>query len=553
MLNLGYIMPLNNDEMTKEILQTHCDQIITQLEKAVQAAVYAKHFKSNNASDVQKTIEAAEQTKNNYFQTAKSLYRPKDLPLLYTEVYNCAISRPTRTSYRSHDFSEDGHSHSTEAYTIKAGRIIRQLNDDFLPNQQRDSWVSYNKPHLNCVGKVTNKRVGAPDYQMRWMDGSQEAPEEKKIYLDIMKDGLFYAVLDPDNQIKTGKISLDRILGMSLQEDQFNNSEDDLIYAEIEVNSGHIRLKNITPFSVITEEDEQPLDLQEQCTAIIDRLINAVYAEMYRKYLPENIDAVERTNAETDAHNRYEFYIRTVKKLYGSDPIPKKFESIYQDAIHHASFNRLGKLLRHPIKVGGILSQLNNDFVLINQEDGIKWLIYNKPYLDFSGNTINQPIGTGVYQPIDLIKHADGLTYRVRSPSGDIQTGKLSLDNILALVEFEHIERPDDHIYVEISEVRESPAAYCYSFIMHILSHPIVQIVAIALLVIGAALALSGIAVGIGAAMAISGGGILIAGFFAPKRSQENDTLTPGFFAPSQAQESSPFEVNRINGMMAAV
>ena len=212
---------------------------------------------------------------------------------------------------------------------------------------------------------------------------------------------------------------------------------------------------------LFTEEDEQPLDLQEQCTAIIDRLIDAVYAEMYRKYLPENIDALEVANAETDAHNRYEFYIRTVNKLYGSELVPKKFESIYQDAIKFASFKIVGELLRHPIKVGGILSQLNNDFVQKNQDDGIKRLVYNKPYLDFLGNTINEPIGRGVYQPIDLIKHADGLTYRVRSPSGDIQTGKLSLDNILVLVKFEHIERPDDHIYVEISEVKESPFAYC--------------------------------------------------------------------------------------------
>ena len=154
------------------------------------------------------------------------------------------------------------------------------------------------------------------------------------------------------------------------------------------------------------------------------------------------------------------------------------------------------------------------------------------------------PIGTGVYQPIDLIKHADGLTYRVRSPSGYIQTGKLSLDNILELVKFEHIEHPDDCIYVEISEVN------CYSFIIHILSHPIVQIVAIALLVIGAALALSDIAVGVGAGMAIIGGGILVAGFFAPKRSQENETLTPDFFAPNTAQESSPL-VSNDNGMIA--
>ncbi len=512
-------MPLNHDEMTKEILQTHCDQIIMQLEKAVQAAVYAKHFKSDNTSDVQKTIAAVKQTKNNYIQTVSALYHPKDLPLIYSEVYNSAISKPTGTRARNQD---DGHSNSTESYTIKAGRIIRQLNDDFLPNQPRNSWVSYNKPHLNCVGKITNKRVGDPGYKMCWLDSSQKATEEKTIYLDIMKDGLFYAVLDPDNQIKTGKISLDQILGMSLQEDQFNNSENDLIYAEIEVNTSHICLKNITPFSVITEEDEHPLDLQKQCTAIIDRLIDAVYAGMYKKYLPENIDAIEGANAETDAHNRYEFYIRTVKKLYGSDPVPKKFESIYQDAIKYARFNILDKLLRHPIKVGSILSQLNNDFVLRNQKDGIKWLSYNKPYLDFSGNTINQPIGTGVYQPIDLIKHAYGLTYRVRSPSGDIQAGKLSLDNILALVKFEHIEQPDNNIYVEISEVKESPFAYCYSFIMHILSHPIVQIVAIALLVIGAALALSSIVVEIGAGMAIIGGGILIAGFFAPNTAQES-------------------------------
>ena len=121
-------MPLNTDEMTKEILQTHCDQIIMQLEKAVQAAVYAKHFKSDNASDVQKTIEAAEQTKNNYFQTVRALYSPKDLPLIYREAYNSAISKPTGTRTRNQD---DGQSNSTESYTIKAGRIIRQLNLTF--------------------------------------------------------------------------------------------------------------------------------------------------------------------------------------------------------------------------------------------------------------------------------------------------------------------------------------------------------------------------------------------------------------------------------------
>ena len=529
----------NNDEMTKEALQTHCDRIIIQLEKAVQAAVYAKHFKSDSTSDIQKATDVARQTKNDYFQTLSALYSHEDLPLIYTEVYNSAISKPSGTSYSSHGFSDVGHFHSTESYTIKASRIIRQLNDDFLPNQPRDSWVSYNKPHLNCIGEFTNKRVGTPDYKMCWIDGTQISLEEKKIYLDIMNDGLFYTVLDPNDHIKTGKISLDKILSVSLQTEQFNSAEDDLIYAEIEIDSRHIRLKNTNPFSVITEEDESFVDLQEQCTAIIDRLIDAVYTEMYRKYLPENIDTVEQESAQADARNRYEFYIRTVKKLYGSDLIPQKFERIYQDAIKHATFNMQGKLLRHPIKVGSILSQLYNDFVLKNQANGIRWLVYNKPYLDFLGNTINQPIGIGVYQPIDSIKHAKGLTYRVRSPKGDIQTGELSLDNILGLVDYDHIERPDDDIYVEISAVKESPSAYCYSFIMRILSHQIVQVVAIALLVIGATLSLSGMAVGVGAVMAVVGAGILTAGFFAPQKTPEKETLTPDFFAPNKIHQES--------------
>lgn len=518
--------------LTREALQAHCDQIIVQLEKAVQAAVYAKHFTSDNTRDIQTAVEAAKQTKVNYFQTVKDLYGTKEMPRIYSRVYDLAISESTET--RRH--YNNGYSQSTEAYKIKAGWIIRRLNHDFLPHQSRDLWISYNQAHLNCVGNITNACVGTPNYKINWQNDGQDALEDKTLYLTIEKDGLLYRVLDPDNKPQAGKISLEEILATSLQSKHFNGSENALVYAEIQIDTHCIQLKNTHVFSEISDNNQQSIALQEQCTLIIDRLIDAVYAEMFRKYLPAHIAAIERDAAQNEAKKRYAFYMRTVETLYGSASIPLKFEDIYKDAIQRASFNIRGELLRHPIRIGAILSQLNHDFVLKNNQSGkIRWLVYNKPYLNFHGNTINKPIGAGLYQLTQSEKRVDGLNYQVLCPNGDISTGKLSLDKILTLVKFGHIERPDEEIFVEITRRQESPATYCYAIIMPILSHNIAQIVAVGLLAIGTTLAISGIAVGIGTGMAIVGSSVLIAGFFPPKKYQ---TLTPGFFKSSPRDES---------------
>jgi hypothetical protein len=511
-------MPPKNTEMTKEVLQTHCDQIIMKLEKAVQAALYASHLKSNSTNDIQKACDAAKDTKNDYIQTLRGLYSPKKLPKFYTNVYNVAISVPKDSEYSFHNREF----HFSESYAINASQIIRQLNEDFLPSESRDYWVSYHKPHLNFFGKVTDKRVSAASYKLCWSKEAQVLFEKKTIYLDIMNNGLFYTVFDHSDDRRAGKISFNKILNLSLQGKPFENTEDALVYAEIKIDAKPIL------FSVMTE-DELFVDTQEQCTAIIDRLIDAVYAEIYREYLPQTTDTTQQEDAQVDACNRYKFYIGTVERLYNSEQIPEIFKWIYEDAIKHANVNVTGNLIRHPIKIGRILSQLNNDFVLKNQTNNIRWLVYNKPYLDFQGNIINQAIGIGIYQPIDFNKHANGLTYRVKNPKGDIQTGELSLDNILALINCKYLENIDDYIYVKISQSNEFPG-YDYSFIMHILSHPIVKVSAIALLVIGAALALSSTAIAVGSGMAVVGAGVLMARFFASKMTPERKTVVPDFF-----------------------
>ena len=61
---------------------------------------------------------------------------------------------------------------------------------------------------------------------------------------------------------------------------------------------------------------------------------------------------------------------------------------------------------------------------------------------------------------------------------------------------------------------------------MDILTHQAIQFVALALLVIGAALAFSGVAVGVGTGMSAVGTGILIAGFFASKNTKEDEPKT---------------------------
>jgi hypothetical protein len=494
--------------MQPDILQQHCDEIIKCLEEAVQAMVYAKRFNIDNPTQQQRADEAARAAEKRYFDVLKSLYSPQAVPPIYTKVYK-SVHRSSTS--RREDFT-------SESYSISADKIIRQLNDDFLPGLARDFWVSYKKPHLNYLGKFSSEAVGLPNYKISWVDGEPAECEEKTIYLDMQGDGLFYTVLDRSKTKRTGKISLDAMLNLSLED--HSNPEEDLIYVQIEVDSEQISLNNLTSFSTLTEQEEQSRDLQEQSTAIMDRLVDAIYTELYRKYLPKNTSLHERTKAETNARDRYAFYLRTVANLYAPNPVPEVFKRIYDETVRQRLIVTNGNLLRYYIRLGFILSQLNNDFVLKRQDIDRQWLVYNRPYYDVHGDIVSdRPLDKGVYQLISCAPQEDGLTYGVRSPKGEDKTCHLSLDNILSLVVSEHpehINRPEQSIYVQI-EGREKPKdAQCLFFMMQILSHPSVRVVAIALLAVGVALTCAGMPLGL--SMALIGGGILTAGLFAPKR-----------------------------------
>jgi hypothetical protein len=521
--------------MNRETLQSHCDNIISLLEKAVQLAVSAKHFPSDNPADEQAAVQQARLT---YLQTVKSLYDPEDMPAIYEQIYKKAIARPSGHSTRS---DENGPYRDSIAYTINAGRIVRQLNKDFLPNQPRDCWVSYSKPHLDCIGKVTRERIGDPNYRMAWLEDSADDFEQNIVYLDLNKASitLTYAVIDPKGKLKAGDISFHQILELSLNDPQFINPEQESVYAEIEVDKGKVSLKKTIPFSDLKEENVRTMTLQETSTAIIDRLVDAVYAAIYAGHSKKSVRGHARTTAEKDVQERYTFYMDTVKNLYLPNPVPEVFDMIYQIAIDNPTYSITiadHKLLRYPIQVGRILTQLNHDFILTNTPS----LVYDKPYLGFRGKTLRQPLGGKNYQPISFKKHPDGLSYRVRDPQGSTKTGRLTLDHILEFLGsngrqlLESDGAPD--IYVFAETVRTPSTEYCYSFLMHILSHPMTQFVAIALLVIGAVLAYSGTAVGVGITMAAVGGGLLLAGFFAPKNTQEDEPKKPNFTPPGNEE-----------------
>lgn len=121
------------------------------------------------------------------------------------------------------------------------------------------------------------------------------------------------------------------------------------------------------------------------------------------------------------------------------------------------------------------------------------------------------------YEFIPVRKDLDGLTYHVRHPNNTLQTYKLSLEDILKLVEHEHI-------YVESNDIKKSLMRYCYFFILHALSHPITKTLTMIFLIIATALAFSSIAVNIAYGIAIVAAGILITGLFAPKKTSKFET-----------------------------
>lgn len=373
--------------LTGETLERHCDQIITALEKAVQAAVYAKHFTSDNARDRQTVVEATKLTQANYYQSVSNLYKTKPVPPLFNRVYALAISNPTETCCHNHA----GYPQLSEGYKIQAGLIVRQLNRDFLPNHPPYLWISYNQPHLNCLGNISNERVGAPNYQLNWENNWKDVWEEKTIYLTIEKKGLLYRVLDLDHKAQTGRISLEKILANATQTKHSNIRA----CANTPIETHCIHLNNTHAFYKSTDNNLESIDL----TIIIKKLV-------------------------------------------------------------------------------------------------------------------------------------DGLHFQVLYPNGTTQNGQLSLDKIVSLMQFDHIAHPDQDIFVEISTHKEPTATYYSTLLVPILSHKMAQVVAIGLLVLGTTLAVSGITVGAGAGMAIVGSGILMAGFFPPKKEEKNNTLTPEFFMP---------------------
>lgn len=496
--------------MNTDILQSHCDSIIQLLEKAVQQAVYARHFPTDNP------VAAVHQAKQDYLQAVKFLYNPKDVPPIYARIYDEAIVAPY-----GYDVSGDssGYERKRIGYCINARPIVRQLNQDFLPNQPRDFWVSYRQPHTDFSGKVSKEWVGEePNYKMVWLTGPADDFEDNTVYLhvDQTSKAVTYTLIDPKGEVKTGDISFHEVLSLSLKDPQFINPEEEFVYAEIEINQGKVVLKNTLPFSDLKEENQRTMPLQETSTAIINRLIDAVYAAIYAEHLNKSV------SGHNDALERYNFYMNTVKRIYPSNTtVPKIFDMIYKNAIDHPTYSITNpdyELLRYPIKVGCILTQLNLDFVSTNSPQ----LVYDKPYLGFRGQTLCEPLGGNCYQPLSFNTQADGLSYHVRDPQGLIKTGKLTLCHILQFLQDKgQILSGEDSIYV-FAETVYNLTEYLTNFLMLILSHPITEFVAIALWVIGAALAYSGIALGVGITMAAVGGGLLVAGFFAPKNRQED-------------------------------
>ena len=412
--------------MNSAELQTHCDNIITLLEKAVQTEVYARHFPSD-------TQAAIAEKKNDYFKAVKALYAPKDAPAVFENVYQEAVRQPDGI-YNGTD--KDGNDYTQVSYPIIAGRIVRQLNNDFLPNLPRNCWVSYEKPHVNCIGKITTARIGDPNYNVIWLEEDSDHEFKKNmVYVETDEDPsrLIYTVINPEGQLKIGQLSIYEILELSLRDRPFENPEQESVYAEITIDAGKACLKKIRPFPDMKEEDGT-MDLQSKATAIIDRLVDAVYAAIYQKHTKTGLQGTALLAVNQEADERYTFYLKTVEKLYHPNPVPKIFIQIYRDAIDYAasSFSSNNyQLLRYSIRVGGILIQLNQDFVLRNKSAQQTRLIYDKLSLDKLGYALKRPLGTNTYKLISFGKHMDGLSYRVLDPQGATIEGKFTFDCLL--------------------------------------------------------------------------------------------------------------------------
>ena len=374
---------------------------------------------------------------------------------------------------------------------------------------------------------------------MAWLEDSADGFEQNVVYLDFDEAStiLTYAVKDPKGKLNVGDISFHTILELSLNDPQFINPEDESVYAEIEVDKGTASLKKILPFSDLKEENERAMTPQETSTAIIDRLVDAVYASIYVKHSKKSVRGQAPTHAEKDAQERYTFYMNTVENLYHRNHVPEVFDMTYQIAIDYPAYSVVSarhELLRYPIQIGRILTQLNHDFIPKNTPS----LVYDKPYLGFRGETLKQPLGGKNYQLISFKQHPEGLSYHVRDPQGYTKTSKLTLDHILKFLEsndrqiLESSSHPNMYVFAKTVGTREHETEYYYNFLMHILSHPMTHFAAITLLVIGAALAYSGISVGVGITMGAAGGGLLLAGFFAPKNTQEDEPKKPSFTPP---------------------
>lgn len=524
-------MALDIDHLNKDQLQAHCDQIILHLEHAVNACVYVKNFKKKgDAHEVLLAQKAAKKARERYLETVQALYGDKEYPKLFLEIYQSAIAKPWGIHEQT---SSDGSSRHQEFYQIQVSEIIQELNQDVFP-EEPESWVFYDKPHLNFNGEVTYDPVGEEKFKIVWLDPATEAFEAQTIYLEIVDHQLVYAYLDEAFHLKKGSISEAESVVLTMSAEEFNQREQGLVYAEIQKSDHQIYLKSAMPISELPEGEEVLHgDLQEQATALIDQLIEAVYAALYQKYLPKNIDVKEVLHTQKEAMRRYQRYMDNLARLYDPHAVPQIYERIYQNAIKFANFNYLDEILRHPIKVGDLMAQLNHDFLLKNKENGLKWLFYHKPYLDFGGNIIHEPIRSGLFQFMDFKKKPNGIRYHLMNPQFEVKPGFLSFKRILRhILDAENLNHNDDSIYVAMTEFKE-PA---FTIFLRVLAHPIVQIVALALLVIGVALVCTAFAIGVGASLATVGTGILMAGFFAPKKIPEDDDWVPDYFDPDREE-----------------